>query len=638
MRKVHFFRILLPAVLIAFVGLLIWAIRTPDPFRPPQVGKKVSSAQGVTFTEIVRDETKFTARAEKVTEDESGSVRMERITDFEYHRPEKAPLQINATSGHIDGEPGQRTILFDEGVRVTDPEDELTLVIPSLAIDQAAGEARASGDVRLEGALDGGASRAIYALEDRPTELHDLDVRTPEGGRVVARRALLHDGLDDVELIQDVRLQQGDESLNARRIRVRRRPNKTLDNAHARGGVTGEWRPSGGLVELACDNATVRWNAQGETMRADLNGNVRLQRGEDRLEAKHLRLWRRAPEDSPGWGFSATGNVTMEGIFGGQPGQLRARAVEAWTGAQLGVERARAVGRATFEAQDTRGEANTAEYLLASGNEIRLLGTQRVKARLARGATRVAADEIVTDTLGQKLIADQRVEATLLPNDGRGVEYLQAGLFRTDDAVHFVAARLEGRNGGGYLEFTSNVRGWQADRTLSADRVILDRSEQTLTARDDVSLQLPRSSSFAGVSEADYLQITAGELDYHDGDGLAVFRDEVRVRLAEGWVEASRLEIDLTADRDIHEVRAYKDVSLEFRQAGDDDENPQLLSGLADRLIYSPAEATIWLYGDEAPASVRQLGPGGATTTGRVLRYSLIDGSLAVESGRTSTG
>jgi hypothetical protein len=47
---------------------------------------------------------------------------------------------------------------------------------------------------------------------------------------------------------------------------------------------------------------------------------------------------------------------------------------------------------------------------------------------------------------------------------------------------------------------------------------------------------------------------------------------------------------------------------------------------------------TIRLLGDRVPASVRRIGQGGGTTTGRVLRYRLDTGTLDVESGEQGPG
>ena len=252
---------------------------------------------------------------------------------------------------------------------------------------------------------------------------------------------------------------------------------------------------------------------------------------------------------------------------------------------------------------------------------------------MARGRTRVAAEEIVTDERGEGLLAQRRVEATLLPASTADEEGALAGLFDTSDAVHFVAARLEGRDFARQLTFNGNVRAWQGEQNLSAQHVVLQQAERTLTATDQVTTRVPRTREGGAAGEADFVQISADRLDYDDETRRAVFHEQVRVRLAEGWMESERMEVDLVSDGPgIEEIRSFDRIRIEFRDPAEEDA-PQLITGRADRLVYRPDEATIWLYGDESPATVRRIGEGGGTTSGRVLRYHLELGTLEVDSG-----
>ncbi len=213
-----------------------------------------------------------------------------------------------------------------------------------------------------------------------------------------------------------------------------------------------------------------------------------------------------------------------------------------------------------------------------------------------------------------------------------------SGLFSRNDAVHFVAARLESTQAGGHLVFSGGVRGWQGDQNLSAERVDVDEPEQRLTAEDGVTTRLPRSGDRAALREADFVQIGADSLVYEDPSRLAVYTGRVRVGIAEGWVEAERLEVELgPTGEGIREIRASEEVRIEFRQSGED-EPPRLVSGTADRLVYTPADETILLFGQGGPATVRQIGEGGGTTSGRVLRYRVDLGTLEVDSGEQGPG
>jgi lipopolysaccharide transport protein LptA len=148
-----------------------------------------------------------------------------------------------------------------------------------------------------------------------------------------------------------------------------------------------------------------------------------------------------------------------------------------------------------------------------------------------------------------------------------------------------------------------------------------------------VTTRVPREAEGAILAETDFLQIAADDLEYDGRTRRAVYRGHVRVTLLEGWLEADRIEVQLSEDEGgIHEIWAYDNVRIEFRDPEERDV-PQLVSGTADRVSYVPGEQTVRLFGDEKPASVRRLGTQGATTTGRVLRYQLDVGTLEVESG-----
>jgi lipopolysaccharide transport protein LptA len=208
-----------------------------------------------------------------------------------------------------------------------------------------------------------------------------------------------------------------------------------------------------------------------------------------------------------------------------------------------------------------------------------------------------------------------------------------SGIFVADEAIHFVSDRLESRAGGQYLVFSGTVRGWQGERNLSADTLTINQRAGTLAARENVTARFPRATSLTGGAEAHYIQITSGELDYGRAAAVAVFSENVRVRLVEGWVEADRIEIALTGEGgEIQRIEADGDVRLEFRQEVDDGV-PNLVTGNCDRLIYIPSEETLRLIGEDAPASVRRIGQEEGTTTGRVLRYHIVQGTLEVDSG-----
>jgi lipopolysaccharide export system protein LptA len=149
---------------------------------------------------------------------------------------------------------------------------------------------------------------------------------------------------------------------------------------------------------------------------------------------------------------------------------------------------------------------------------------------------------------------------------------------------------------------------------------------------------MPRQGGTAAPAEGDYLQVTSEHLIYRDDTGAAAFRGRARVSLLEGWLEAGAVEVDLTErTRAVAEVRAAGGVSLSLeRDSAGRSTEPVLAT--ADRMTYRPAERVLRLHGERAPASVRRLGRGGGTTTGRLLTYHLDSGALDVESGDQTPG
>ena len=184
--------------------------------------------------------------------------------------------------------------------------------------------------------------------------------------------------------------------------------------------------------------------------------------------------------------------------------------------------------------------------------------------------------------------------------------------------------------------FTGSVRGWQGERSLSGARVEMDQSGELVTARGSVTSRLPRKEGGA-VSEADYLQVSADVLDYRGKEGKAEYVGQVRLRQAEGWLDAARLDVTLGPSGGVARALASGDVSFEFR-ARDGQGRPQQATGKGDRAQYLPGESLLRLFGDRTPASVRKDAPQGGTTEGRVLRYRLDSGVLEVESGARDRG
>jgi lipopolysaccharide transport protein LptA len=588
------------------------------------------------YDEYDGSEQTLNFQAAVAEETEEGDYNLESISRLALYRKERQPLIVTADRGAIEGKAGRRTMQFESGVVITDPEDGLVLTLPVLEVDESAGEARSHGEVRVEGAkLNGRATSLVYGLSGQPTELLEIELQNDEGARLTARKALLHDGLDDVELVEEVqavRLEQ--EYFHAGRLRLMRGPDHRLRRAEASSGVDGSVLTETGLpLRVQSEEILVTWDALGHAELLSLSGEAELGHRAESIAAEHIEALRRGGPAAD-WALRAEGTVYLQGLIEGGAVWLRAQRLEGVLGPDLRLRSATVYDEVRFDGPDIRAEAERATLTAdAVGAEVRLFASGRRKARLARGRTRVAAEQIVTDERGERLMAERRVEATLLAAGASEQGASLPGLFDVGDAVHFVSNRLEGRDFSRELTFSGNVRAWQNEQNLSAEQVVLNQEARTLTALGQVGTRIPRAHDGGGSAESDFVQISASRLEYDDGPRRAVFEDQVRVRLAEGWMESERMEVDfIQGGSGIEELRSSGGVRVEFRDPAEE-ATPQLITGRADRLVYRPEEATIWLYGEESPASVRRIGEGSGTTSGRVLRYQLELGTLEVDSG-----
>jgi lipopolysaccharide transport protein LptA len=642
-HQIRFLRILLP-LLLAALGVVLWMSWDPRGATrgAPAVGETESAprATDLSFVEYKGSSGTVMGSADLLQPADDGSLHMEGIRDLAIEREEREPLIVSASSGDRQGPPGSQRWQFEEQVVARERESGLALHLPSLEVDQASGEARSSGDIRFEAPnLRGGAGALRYSLTGGPGELSQPSFHDAGGGSVSADRAVLLDGIRDVELLGHVQARQGSEQLEAGRLRLVR--DERLRRATAGEGVRGTWPVAGGPpVSLQARELDVQWDEAGNPVSFTAAGNALVRQGTESLAASSIVAERRT-SGAVVWQVEARESVSVQGAFGESPGLLRARFVQAGIDAAHLVREARAEGQVTYEARDVRAEAERATWGGtggSSGGRIHLFGDARRKARLAQGPTRVAAESIETDARGERLEALGRVEATLLPDERAANDGGRVQLFAASEAVHFVSDRLDSSSAGKHLVFAGTVRGWQGERNLAASTVVVDQTLHTLEARDGVTTRFPREAAAAAVSADDYVQILSDALDYDGAGALAVYRGQVRVRFAEGWLEAQRVEVDLGGDeRRIREVRAFDDVRLEVhRTAKGSLARP--MAGASDRLVYTPPDATLVLFGDRSPASVRRAGDGGGTTTGRVLTYRLDTGTLDVDSGGRGPG
>ena len=632
MWRIRLLRVLLPIVILVFITAVAQQWQPPEQVHSnvqEDAERIVQQGSGLELTQLDGNTESMRATVESYTQTPDGTMLLEQVQDFNLARETQPPLIIDSEEGQVRGEAGARKIRFDRGVEVYDPAYELTLRIPSLFVDEKEGTATSLDQVELEGeALHGGARGLVYGLEGQPTELRRLDLEDADGSTLRAELALLHDGFDDIELLDNVQVRRLAQDLDADRMRVER-VDGTIRRAVADGNVRGSTRQGLRRVRFLAEAADLKWDVQtGDTpSRTLLHGAVLLEDGRSTLRCEALDILARPLASGNRFDVTARGGVEVEGRFGLEQGTLRSATLEARIADDGLLDDASAFGGVEFVGTSSRGEAARAHYERTS-DRLTLSGNERRRARLARERIRVAAETIVTDPRGDRMDAAGSVESTLLPGDGEG---LAGGLFAGDEVVHFVAERLESEQQAQALHFSGSVRGWQGDRSLAAQSVRLDQFARSLTAQRQVHSRIPRIEGAS--TAADFIEVVAEELRYDDARSLGRYRDDVRMTLAEGWMESGSLDVIVGANGELRELSAEGEVELEFeRPAEEPQEAPSRIVGKADRVLFEVEKQVVWLVGEDKPAEVEHFGERAGTTEGRVLRYHLETGALEVAS------
>jgi lipopolysaccharide transport protein LptA len=634
--RVKFFRILVPALLLPFVVVLLFALRERPAARRTADGASSfpgPRAERIELTDLAGGSRRFQVRARVFQQDDQGRLHLEGIERLVIDREAQPPLVVSADRGEADT--GRKVVRLEGGVSVREEEAGLAVSLPTLEVNEERGEARSIGEVRVEDpSYRGRASSIVYGLHGQPTVLADLEIRGEGGRSLEAKQATLLDGPKDVNLEGDVRTRGLGWALDADHIRIRRDADGRLARATALGRARGA-RPAASAgapaEEFAADSIDATWDAAGRPERLRLDGSVRLGSGDEVLTAGTVDA-ARLP-DSGEWEVRAKESVRAAGRFKATPAVIESEALTSILSAQGALLRAEFENGVRFDGNGASGEAARLVYDPSGRGRATLLAAPGRRARLARERTRVVAESITTDPEGGEVTAQGRVESTLLPAASSAAAGGRAGgLFTEAEAVHFVSARLASRSAESLLVFDGEVRGWQGERNLSADHVEVRERPEELHAKGSVNTRFPREKGVSA-SEADYIRVGADQLDYEAARRKAVYAGNVRVRPAEGWLEAARVEVSFAPQGgEVRDLLASGKVRFEFRH-GSGGTMPQPATGEGDRIEYLPAEHTVWLYGDEQAATIRRTGPQGGTTTGRVLRYRLDTGTIEVESG-----
>ena len=634
MRRMRWLRILLPLLFLGFLVTVVLMVR-PRPGRGLATATPSSDLgarmEGFRFTDLVGGRRRLYVEAGVGRIDDDGSFTLEDVRRAEIDREGKPPLILAAPRGTGAGKEGQRVMRLEGGVTFRDDAVGLALSIPAVEVDQITGVVRSLGEVRLSGGTwSGTASAVVHSLTGKPDELMTLVLDDGQGGHLEARKATFDESAGRLVLEGAVIARQaGVEVTSERVVLTRSATSGRLERAEAGPGVAG----SAAKSEQASGRfqgreAVAVWAADGTPQSLVLAGDARVEQSQGNLAADRVEV---AFDSGGKRRVAATGTVVVSGNLKKGPGRLSCDALRGTLSAAGDVEDGVATGGVRFSGEGTSGEAAEARFTgLGPEGTITLLSGPVQRARAANGRTRVAADTITSDIKGRRFEAKGRVESTLLPDPARRTA---APMFAGGDAIHFVSASLVSDGGGGVLIFRGDVRGWQGERSLAASTVEMRQEGEALDAEGGVATRVPRASG-TSLREGDYVQVTADRLAYRGQSKQASYDGNVRVRQAEGWLEAPHLEGSFgeAPNSGLQVATATGGVRFEFRSRSSSG-GMTTASGRGDRAIFEAAGRAIRVFGDQGAATIVATGEKAGSTTGRVLRYELETGALEVESG-----
>jgi lipopolysaccharide export system protein LptA len=636
MHRIRLLRILVPILLLGFLIVIALTLRARPRARggaaPDPSADQSARMEGFRFSDLVGGRRRLLVQAKVGRVDEQGAFEVEQVERFEVDRENQAPLLLTATRGAGSGAQGKRTVRLEGGVTLRDDESGLGLEIPTVEIDQVTGIVRSIGTVALKSeAWSGSADEVIYSLKGEPTQMRTLVLDGPAGGHLSAQRASMRVGSRTLTLGGQVEASQRGMSLRAEDVVLVRRADGGLESAIASPAVTGTAAQlAGGSAGFVAREVRALWGEGGQLESVTLSGSARIQHPRGNIAADTIEA--KAIDASGSYAVSATGQVDASAPSPKGPSKLTCDALRATLDAQGMARDGLANGNVRFEGEGTSGEAADAAFAgNVAGGTVTLRASGDRRARLASGRMRVAAQTIVSDVHGSKLTAEGRVESTMLPAPRNQPSGMSA-MFTATEAVHFVSASLESDDGGTRLVLRGDVRAWQGERSLAADEVEMIREGEVMNARGRVATRMPRDAARAA-TEADYIQVGADRLSYRGGAHTAEYDGAVRVRQAEGWLNAPRLIVTLASGGPgLREVQALDGIRFEYRAPGERGV-PTTATGEGDRGVYDATTRVLRVFGDKAPATIRSTGANGGTTVGRVLRYELESGALEVESG-----
>lgn len=613
-----------------------------------------ATARGVQFSRLDADGEKVFELKAAESAGRSEDTQTFRDVEITFEAgPEEIPLVVTGDLCRYNTEAS--TVHLEGNVVVTDAEG---LRIETSTLDYTPRPKQVWSDNRVffwRGGLAGEAGSLVYQVVGNAFELEGgVDMTfTPEEGppvEVISGSARIRRRDKFVRFLEDVQVTQANRRMTGDHLqihltddengvtRIDADGNVTMVLDVPPGGATAEgddetvglfeqpgrkrldaesldvfFRPDGSTLRRmrATGDAklTIRPRAsEGDTLRRELEGNALTFQfdGEGRLTALNGR-----------GGVALT--MTPEKGSAEEVQRVTARRMRSQFDPETGeVRQARVLETVKFTKGDVHAEAEEGVYSAA-----REVLTLTESPRLWDASSELEATTVNIYVVTGSLEAEGNVRSKTPVKDSDGIGFLPG---KEDEAVYFVADKLEYDRQKDIALYTGNARGFRGQNRLEAARIQLAQREGMVDASESVRTTLVQTPE-GGDSATPQLTFTrAGQLSYRSQEERLTYLENVEMRTGEFVLTGSRVDLSLgeggSAVRQIDAEGDVVIVSPTGRAAG-------------EKATYVPDREEVHVTGERAT-----LQDGDKLTEGKELTFFLSNDKIFIdgrEERRTKT-
>lgn len=245
----------------------------------------------------------------------------------------------------------------------------------------------------------------------------------------------------------------------------------------------------------------------------------------------------------------------------------------------------------------------------------------RENARFWDPTGSLAADRILLDQASGDVTAEGNVAST------REAEREQkpSAVLSTSEPIHAKAARMFSAGGNRLIRYEGGVVLWQGGNRIEADRVEINRDQQTLAAMGRVNSQFVQASRPGAKAQASiFTQVRAAEMNYSDVTRTAHYRGGVALTRAGMDVKATEIRaVFAAAESGSGLDTAYADGDVHISQPSPG----RSRQGSAEHAEYYVAQSKVLLSGGAPQFVDSQRG----TTRGSQLTWFADNDRLLVD-------